>query len=54
MGARLILQLVAYTFEVFTVTMNGDYNGLGEKLANLPLNGLLVIAFSCVTGTHMG
>lgn len=34
--------------------MNGDYNGLGEKFAVLPLNGLLVLTFSCITGTLIG
>lgn len=32
----------------------GDYDGVSEKLMEMPLNGLLIILFSCVTGTLIG
>ncbi len=34
--------------------VNGDYEGVGTELWNLPLTGVLVILFSCVTGTLIG
>jgi hypothetical protein len=33
---------------------NGDYNGISEKLTELPLNGVLILLFSCVAGTLIG
>ena len=32
----------------------GDYDGVTEKLLEMPLNGVLVLLFSCVTGTLIG
>jgi hypothetical protein len=34
--------------------LSGDYNGVDEKLAELPANGALVLLFTCVTGTLIG
>lgn len=33
---------------------NGDYENIGEKLAELPANGALLLLFSCVAGTLIG
>jgi hypothetical protein len=33
---------------------NGDFNGIAEKLIELPMNGVLVLLFSCVVGTLIG
>lgn len=34
--------------------MNGDYNGIEERLSEVPANGVLIILFTCVTGTLIG
>jgi hypothetical protein len=33
---------------------NGDFEGIAEKLIELPLNGALIILFSCIVGTLIG
>jgi GDP-mannose transporter len=33
---------------------NGDYENVTEKLAEIPANGVLVLLFTCVTGTLIG
>ena len=32
----------------------GDYNKIGEKLAVIPFNGIVVLVFSCLVGTFIG
>lgn len=33
---------------------NGDYENIGEKLSEIPANGVLVLIFSCIAGTLIG
>jgi GDP-mannose transporter len=33
---------------------NGDYENIGEKLAEVPANGVMILLFSCVAGTLIG
>jgi hypothetical protein len=33
---------------------NGDFEGIAEKFIELPLNGALIILFSCIVGTLIG
>lgn len=33
---------------------NGDYDNVGEKLAEMPANGAFLLLFSCVAGTLIG
>jgi GDP-mannose transporter len=44
--AALPMFLLGYT--------NGDYDGIGDKLAELPANGAMILLFSCVAGTLIG
>ena len=32
----------------------GDYNNIGEKLAEIPFNGIVILVFSCLVGTFIG
>lgn len=34
--------------------MNGDYENIGEKIAEMPGTGALILLFSCVAGTLIG
>lgn len=34
--------------------VNGDYVGIGDKIVAMPLNGVLILIFSCVAGTLIG
>jgi drug/metabolite transporter (DMT)-like permease len=34
--------------------VNGDYINIGEKFADVPANGMMVLAFSCVVGLLIG
>lgn len=34
--------------------VNGDYENIGEKLAEMPANGAMILLFSCVAGTLIG
>lgn len=34
--------------------INGDYEGIGEKLMEVPANGMMVLIFSCIAGTLIG
>jgi GDP-mannose transporter len=34
--------------------LNGDYKDVGEKLSELPANGVMILLFSCVAGTLIG
>lgn len=34
--------------------INGDYNNLSEKMMEVPANGMMVLAFSCVAGLLIG
>jgi GDP-mannose transporter len=33
---------------------NGDYENIGEKLSEVPANGVMILLFSCVAGTLIG
>jgi hypothetical protein len=33
---------------------NGDFEGIAEKLIELPLNGAFIVLFSCIVGTLIG
>lgn len=32
----------------------GDYDNIGEKLAAIPFNGIVILVFSCLVGTFIG
>lgn len=34
--------------------VNGDYNGIESKLSDVPANGMLILLFTCITGTLIG
>jgi drug/metabolite transporter (DMT)-like permease len=34
--------------------VNGDYDNLGEKVADVPANGMMILAFSCIAGLLIG
>jgi GDP-mannose transporter len=34
--------------------LNGDYEGIQTKMADIPPNGMMVLLFSCVAGTMIG
>jgi hypothetical protein len=34
--------------------VNGDFNNVSEKLLSLPMNGVLLLLFSCIVGTLIG
>jgi GDP-mannose transporter len=34
--------------------INGDYENVGEKIAEIPANGVLVLLFTCLAGTLIG
>ena len=34
--------------------VNGDYENIGEVMAEVPANGMMILIFSCVAGTLIG
>jgi drug/metabolite transporter (DMT)-like permease len=34
--------------------INGDYENISEKLEEMPANGVMILLFSCITGTLIG
>lgn len=53
-GPVLYCNLLA-AFPMFMLGyVNGDYENVTEMLAELPANGVMILLFSCVTGTLIG
>lgn len=53
-GPVLYCNLLA-AFPMFLLGyVNGDYINIGEKLAEVPTNGMMILLFSCVVGTLIG
>ncbi len=53
-GPVLYCNLLA-AFPMFLLGyMSGDYENIGEKMAEMPANGAMILLFSCIAGTLIG